>query len=280
MDKKVFLILILLASFASAVIIIPNSNPNDIPYIWGNITLLFNQNIPYWITQNNVITSNSSINYGNVNITGNLIVNNITGNNGYFNINASYILNPPWLIENIPYWINQSNTITSNITIYGGNVNITGNLTVTGNLTIYGTIIMPNSCGFGWSKGDVKMSNDTIQTTCWKVANGSSGTMDLRSRFIAGAYNMSGGVAKTNMDAYTCPLGSGYNYEACLTQSGGQKTHVHYNSNDFVPVLGIEDLQAAQWSLTSNPKDWATYVDIPEGHVPPYYALVFKECVC
>jgi hypothetical protein len=55
----------------------------------------------------------------------------------------------------------------------------------------------------------------------WALCNGSNGTPDLRDRFIVGAKQDDGGVAKTNVTG-------------ALTQSGGAATHSHAAHSDHV----------------------------------------------
>ena len=82
----------------------------------------------------------------------------------------------------------------------------------------------------------------------WALCNGSNGTPNLRDKFIVGAKQDSGGIAKTNV------LGS-------LMQTGGEITHNH-------DISGI-------YSTSPGTEVW-TFEDIYETTtVPPFFALAF-----
>lgn len=75
-----------------------------------------------------------------------------------------------------------------------------------------------NALKYGWMipSGMIAMWHGTIATipAGWYLCNGSNGTPDLRDKFIAGAKQDSGGVAKTNITG-------------ALLQSGGEISHAH-----------------------------------------------------
>jgi len=129
---------------------------------------------------------------------------------------------------------------------------VLGNLSVGGNTTITGTIALGDDLLLGGSSGTsgqvvisqgagsapvwgtpttfvagmIMMWSGTIATipSGWLLCNGSSGTPDLRDRFIVGATSDDAGVAKTNI------TGS-------LTQTGGSKdaivvSHTHTGTTD------------------------------------------------
>lgn len=50
------------------------------------------------------------------------------------------------------------------------------------------TVIFNESvhCGLGWKKGDVKVSFNQTETACWKNADGTDGTYDMRGRATMG----------------------------------------------------------------------------------------------
>jgi hypothetical protein len=129
--------------------------------------------------------------------------------------------------------VEQFNHVVGNLSV-GGALAVTGNATVTGNTSITGTSTLSNALILGggagtagqvvvsqgagtnpvWGNafvaGMIMMWSGTIATipSGWLLCNGSSGTPDLRDRFIVGATSDDAGVAKTNI------TGS-------LTQTGG-----------------------------------------------------------
>jgi len=167
--------------------------------------------------------------------------------------------------------------IAGDIIVKEGAMDVSGNLTTTGigtfgNLNVTGNIITPNSCGCGWEKGDFKMSNNSIQTNCWKVANGTGGTADLRDRFIVGAgltyaINETGGSTST-----------GYNY-ANVYDSG--HSHGIYTGSylEAYSGSGVSFAQVPSETYYAN----ANVADSGHTHdnsLPPFYALVYKQCMC
>jgi hypothetical protein len=132
----------------------------------------------------------------------------------------------------------QFNHVVNNMS-FGGNVSVAGNASVTGTTTLLDDLILGGSPGTSgqvvvsqgsgsapaWGNafvaGMIMMWSGTIATipSGWLLCNGSSGTPDLRDRFIVGATSDDAGVAKTNI------TGS-------LTQTGGSKdaivvSHTH-----------------------------------------------------
>ena len=115
--------------------------------------------------------------------------------------------------------------------------------------------------------GAIIMWSGTLSSipTDWQLCDGTNGTPDLRDKFVAGARQDEGGVAKTNI------TGS-------LTKSGGSISHSHTFSattpvisdhwavrNDYQNVGVSKSDHTHQISGTTN----STF------NLPPYYALVF-----
>lgn len=134
----------------------------------------------------------------------------------------------------------QFNHVAGNLSV-GGGLAVTGNATVTGTTTLGDDLILGGSSGTSgqvvisqgvgsapiWGTpttfvaGMIMMWSGTIATipSGWLLCNGSSGTPDLRDRFIVGATSDDAGVAKTNITG-------------ALTQTGGSKdaivvSHTH-----------------------------------------------------
>ncbi len=132
----------------------------------------------------------------------------------------------------------QFNHVVNNMS-FGGNVSVAGNASITGTTTLLDDLILGGSPGTSgqvvvsqgsgsspaWGNafvaGMIMMWSGTIATipSGWLLCNGSSGTPDLRDRFIVGATSDDAGVAKTNITGL-------------LTQTGGSKdaivvSHTH-----------------------------------------------------
>jgi len=104
------------------------ANGNNITQLWGNVS-----SVVLNITglRDNVSSSVVNISALQGNVT------NLWSNAS--NQDARIILLETNIISK-PYWVNQTNAITSNSSINGGNVNVTGNLTVTDRLNMQGSI--------------------------------------------------------------------------------------------------------------------------------------------
>ena len=93
----------------------------------------------------------------------------------------------------------------------------------------------------------------------WALCNGSDGTPDLRDRFIVGAKQYGGGVAKSN-------------WTGSLTQSGGSATHNHFVTASLdAGTQIINSSPAGNFSATFA----AGSVYNNTTYNPPYYALAY-----
>ncbi len=130
-----------------------------------------------------------------------------------------------------------------------------------GNLKYYGTnaagakgfhslILVPS--------GVICMWSGTIATipSGWYLCDGNNGTPDLRDKFIVGAKQDDGGVAKTNITG-------------ALTQVGGDISHDHTGYTDY---SGQPNASNAQATPTINNH---RHVIFSDQHIPPYYALAY-----
>lgn len=161
-------------------------------------------------------------------------------------------------------------------------------------LTSNGTTWASASLPSGFVAGMIMMWSGTIATipTGWVLCNGSNGTPDLRDRFIIGATQDSGGVARTNV------TGS-------LTQTGGSKdaivvSHNHtasssvtdpghfHNTNITTEILaggpfgttrpatpGTINTSTATTGITVSTTVASTGSSGTNANLPPYYALAF-----
>ncbi len=136
------------------------------------------------------------------------------------------------------------------------------------------SFFLENALKYGWMvpQGVIMMWSGLIANipTGYNLCNGSNSTPDLRDKFVVGARQDDGGVAKTNV------TGS-------LTQSGGALGHVHTFTGDG-HVHGLDG--SIELSLGSGNYAWdANFPDTATGfaggttdnkdELPPYYALAF-----
>lgn len=98
----------------------------------------------------------------------------------------------------------------------------------------------------------------------WALCNGDNDTPDLRDRFIVGAKEDEGGVAKTNVSG-------------ALTQTGGSKNHTHtFTGNGHSHIIGVgmgTEGGVAHAAVT----DIAAAVGTTDNGstLAPYYALAY-----
>jgi hypothetical protein len=166
----------------------------------------------------------------------------------------------------------QFNHVVSNLSV-GGALAVTGNASITGTTTLSNGLILGGGAGTAgqvvvsqgagtnpvWGNafvaGMIMMWSGTIATipSGWLLCNGSSGTPDLRNRFIIGANADDAGVAKTNITG--SPTQTGGSKDAIVvshthtfsatTNTAGEHRHVlRFRSggvgvnNDAVPGSG------------------------------------------
>lgn len=106
----------------------------------------------------------------------------------------------------------------------------------------------------------------------WKLCDGTNGTPDLRDRFVVGASQDNGGVAKTNVSG-------------ALTQTGGEAKHTltieeipaHTHSYRWYPSWRFSG--DSEWGAKGSPDDSHQTGSAGGGqahnNLPPYYALAY-----
>ncbi len=183
-----------------------------------------------------------------------------------------------------------------------GTLTSSGTLAVTGNLTLDGASgtsgQVLTSAGSGstptWSSsfvaGMIMMWSGTIATipTGWLLCNGSSGTPDLRDKFVIGANADSGGAAKTNITGTPTQTGGtkdaivvSHTHTATVTDSG----HLHtYNYPSSIGLAGGGNNLSAGGGTSVNTSTAFTGITVSNSttgssgtdqNLPPYYALAF-----
>jgi len=146
----------------------------------------------------------------------------------------------------------QSGTDSDNFAV-GGTLSVTGNTTLSSTLTVNssvgssGQVLASRGAGqspqwssVGFIAGMIVMWSGTVATipSGWLLCNGTSGTPDLRDRFIIGARQDDAGVAKTNVTGSLTQTGGtkdaivvSHTHTATVTDPG----HAHtYNAQDRV----------------------------------------------
>jgi len=159
------------------------------------------------------------------------------------------------------------------VSTFNNNVNITGgNLTVSQPQTINGYGTIPVGGIIMWSGTIAELSTNPALSN-WRLCNGSSGTPDLRDRFIVGAGNIYsvagiGGTTDSQLPAHTHSVtnGSANSFTAVTEVSeepvnpgGGGAVQVGDGNNETKTTFTI---QSAGISSTNQ-------------NLPPYYALAF-----
>lgn len=179
-----------------------------------------------------------------------------------------------------------------------GTFNATGGFQLDGTAGVSGQVLL--SAGSGntptWGNsfvaGMIMMWSGTIATipTGWLLCNGSSGTPDLRDKFIIGANADSGGAAKTNVTgSYTQTGGTkdaivvSHTHTATVTDPGHAHTFTVYQTT----AEGSGSTRASVFPntpvspSTSTATTGITVANSTTGssgtdqNLPPYYALAF-----
>ena len=196
--------------------------------------------------------------------------------------------------------LTNAGTVTSS-----GTLAVTGNLTLDGASGTTGQVLL--SAGTGntptWGNafvaGMIMMWSGTIATipSGWLLCDGTSGTPDLRNRFIIGANADDGGAAKTSVTGSATQTGGSkdaivvsHTHTASVTDPG----HLHATKGTSAGSNGLSEsrpdnfgggnsLQTSD-SYNRNTKTATTGITVSNSttgssgtnaNLPPYYALAF-----
>ena len=187
--------------------------------------------------------------------------------------------------------------------VSSGQVDITGAFRLDGTAGASGQVLLSAggsntpTWGSGFPSGGIIMWSGTIATipSGWLLCNGSSGTPDLRDKFIIGASADSGGAAKTNVTAsYTQTGGTkdaivvSHTHTATSTVTDPSHTHNLQNAFSGSPNGGSPYIAGAASNGGGTPATSSASTGITvatsittEGssgtnqNLPPYYALAF-----
>lgn len=252
------------------------------------------------ITSNGTLTSN-----GLTNINGSVYLDGSLGTNGQVLTSVGS--------TNTPVWSSLGTMSAQNsnaVAITGGAIATTGDLNVTGSLKMDGatgssgqyltsvgsgtptwtTLTIPTS----FVAGMIMLWSGTVATipTGWLLCNGSSGTPDLRNRFVIGAHSDSGGVAKTTVTGSpTLNLGSkdatlvSHNHTA---SSSSENAHSHTYNESTGTVRPETNVFNSSVTVGNSPSTTSTVPahnhaitvnsagsSATNANLPPYYALAY-----
>jgi hypothetical protein len=204
----------------------------------------------------------------------------------------------------------QFNHVVNNMS-FGGNVSVAGNASITGTTTLLDDLILggspgtsgqvvvsqgagnPPAWGNAFVAGMIMMWSGTIATipSGWLLCNGSSGTPDLRDRFIVGATSDDAGVAKTNITgSLTQTGGSADAIVVSHTHTGTTNTagaHVHVMDGGYLKnnaagggIASGTGVGAGTQTNSAGTHDHTFTTDSAgasgtNANLSPYYALAF-----
>ena len=191
-----------------------------------------------------------------------------------------------------------------------GTVTSSGTLAVTGNFTVDGaagtsgqyltsagsgtptwtTLTIPTS----FVTGMIMLWSGTVATipTGWLLCNGSSGTPDLRNRFVIGAHSDSGGVAKTTVTGSSTLSGGSkdaiivtHNHTA-TSSSENEHNHTYDRAGGSAKASGSAfDPSVFTGNTSTNTSTVAAHNHAitvnnagssgTDANLPPYYALAY-----
>jgi len=144
--------------------------------------------------------------------------------------------------------------------------------------------------------GAIMMWSGAIAPDNWHICDGTSGTPDLRDRFIVGsgasyAIGATGGAATVTLDVSQMPSHS--HYYSGTTTTAGAHTHAYYDihipvGDDSSMTSGSHDCANDHWTTdtrTTSPAGAHSHTysgdtsyqggDAAHENLPPYYALAY-----
>ena len=190
----------------------------------------------------------------------------------------------------------QTGASGDNLTV-GGNLNLQGELQLNASAGTSGQFLTSQGSGSDptWTtltafvSGMIMMWSGTVATipSGWLLCNGTSGTPDLRNKFIIGANADDGGAAKTNVTgSYTQTGGSkdaivvSHTHTATVTDLG----HAHSINAGGETPQGTRGESSTGFDSTFNTNTATTGITVSNSttgssgtnaNLPPYYALAF-----
>ena len=183
--------------------------------------------------------------------------------------------------------------------VSSGTLDVTGAFKLDGTAGASGQVLLSAGTGTptwgsGFPSGGIIMWSGTIATipSGWLLCNGSSGTPDLRNRFIIGAYSDDSGTAKTTVTGTSTQTGGTkdaivVSHTHTATSTVTDPGHFHFTNTTVGGGSGFYGGQNAGGSSSGNNSDTKTTgitvatINSTEGssgtnqNLPPYYALAF-----
>jgi len=188
--------------------------------------------------------------------------------------------------------------VASGQAVSSGTLNVTGAFQLDGTAGGSGQVLLSAggantpTWGNAFVAGMIMMWSGTIATipSGWLLCNGSSGTPDLRNRFIVGAFSDTTGVAYTTITGSNTQTGGSkdaivVSHTHTATDSG--HTHVLYGQNqDSIDDHYIQGVFANSFNGSANGNQTSqtgtanitvstTGSSGTNANLPPYYALAF-----
>ena len=184
--------------------------------------------------------------------------------------------------------------------ISSGTMAVTGGFTLDGAAGTAGQVMVSAGAGntptwgTGIPSGVIVMWSGSIATipSGWLLCNGSSGTPDLRNRFVIGAFQDNSGVANTTVTGSNTLTGGSkdavvvsHTHTATVNDSG--HTHSINNSTNVLRALGGSNgsNSGSNWrndTISNNLATTGITVDISttgssgtDANLVPYYALAY-----
>jgi hypothetical protein len=175
--------------------------------------------------------------------------------------------------------------------VSSGQVDITGAFRLDGTAGASGQVLLSAGTGTptwgsGFPSGGIIMWSGTIATipSGWLLCNGSSGTPDLRNRFVIGAFSDDSGTAKTTVTGTSTQTGGSkdaivvsHTHTATVTDPGHQHQY-SVRGTLTAPAGGGAGQQSGN---TDSAVTNITVTNSTEGvsgtnaNLPPYYALAY-----
>jgi hypothetical protein len=183
--------------------------------------------------------------------------------------------------------------------VSSGTVDITGAFRLDGTAGASGQILVSAGSGntptwgTGIPSGVITMWSGTIATipSGWLLCNGSSGTPDLRNRFVIGAFSDDSGTAKTTVTGTSTQTGGtkdaivvSHTHTATVTDAGHNHTVVAGNQSGqngsvsgggSLPAVGSATLTSSTATTGITVANSTTGSSGTDQNLPPYYALAF-----
>ena len=185
--------------------------------------------------------------------------------------------------------------VASGQAVASGTLNVTGAFQLDGTAGASGQVLLSAggsntpTWGAGFVTGMIMMWSGTIATipSGWLLCNGTSGTPDLRNRFIVGAFSDNAGVANTTITGSSTQTGGSkdaivVSHTHTITDPGHTHTASLNAQTNVNNSTSGGDQRPASGTTTITTNSNTTGISInttgssgTNANLPPYYALAF-----